>query len=252
MTAASHSRTGTLVMVPTYNEADNVGALADRILKSVPEARLLFVDDNSPDGTGQILDDMAAAEPRISVMHRESKEGIGAAHVAGIDYAYANNFAVLVTMDGDLTHVPEHIPRLITTLEDNDVVAGSRFHPEGGLEDWTPLRRALAHSGHLMTRILLGLNHDATGAFRAYDLRTVPQDAFHLVKSKGYSFFFESLKILQVNGCRIDDIPVVLPARAYGHSKMRLSDALMSVRMLFRVALRTRLRPSTCRAKVHQ
>lgn len=233
-------------MVPTYNEADNVAPLAGRILAAVPGATLLFVDDNSPDGTGEILDELARDEPRIIVMHRAGKEGIGAAHVAGIDWAYDNGFAVLVTMDGDLTHVPEHIPLLLDTLKTNDVVAGSRFHPEGGLEDWTPLRRALAHSGHLMTALLLGLSHDATGAFRAYDLRTVPREVFHLVESKGYSFFFESLKLLQVNGARIDDIPVVLPARAYGHSKMKLSDALMSVRMLARVAARTRFRRSRC------
>lgn len=241
------ARDGVLVMVPTYNEAENVRPLAERILAAVPQARLLFVDDQSPDGTGRILDDMAGSEPRISVMHRALKEGIGAAHLAGIDYAYDHNFEVLVTMDGDLTHVPEHIPLLFEKLRENDVVAGSRFHPEGGLEDWTPIRRALAHSGHLMTVLLLGLPHDATGAFRAYDLRTVPQPAFHLVRSKGYSFFFESLKLLKMNGARIGDIPVVLPARAYGHSKMKFSDALMSVRMLIMVAARARFRPSTCR-----
>lgn len=239
-------RKGILVMIPTYNEAENVRPLTDRILAAVPDANVLFVDDQSPDGTGRILDDIALSEPRVSVMHRAAKEGIGAAHVAGIDHAYAHNFATLVTMDGDLTHVPEHIPLLLETLQSNDVVAGSRFHPEGGLEDWTPWRRALAHSGHLMTVLLLGLPHDATGAFRAYDLRIVPQGVFHLVKSKGYSFFFESLKLLQVNGARIGDIPVVLPARAYGHSKMKLSDALTSVRMLANVAARTRLRRRSC------
>ena len=237
-------------MVPTYNEAENVRPLADRILASVPHARLLFVDDGSPDGTGDILDAMAVAEPRITVMHRMTKEGIGAAHIAGIDYAYDTNVATLVTMDGDLTPVPEHIPLLLHTLTSHDVVAGSRFHPEGGLEDWTPWRRALAHSGHLMTVLMLGLPHDATGAFRAYDLRVIPQEVFHLVRSKGYSFFFESLKLLQMNGARIGDIPVVLPSRAYGHSKMRLSDGLTSVRMLAGVAVRSRLRPSACKVRV--
>lgn len=244
MTDSMHD--GILVMVPTYNEAENVRPLAERIRAAVPRATLLFVDDQSPDGTGHTLDEMARFDPHILVMHRPRKEGIGAAHLSGISYAYDHNFAILVTMDGDLTHVPEHIPLLLETLRGKDVVAGSRFHPEGGLEDWTPMRRALAHSGHLMTSLLLGLTHDATGAFRAYDLRTVPRQVFDLVSSKGYSFFFESLKLLKMNGARIGDIPVVLPARAYGHSKMKFADALTSVRMLVAVAVRSRVRPATC------
>lgn len=235
-----------LVMVPTYNERDNVRPLAERVLAAEPSCDLLFVDDNSPDGTGQVLDEISAASPRVAVMHRSAKEGIGVAHLAGIDYAYGNSYGILVTMDGDLTHVPEHIPLLLRTLEGHDMVAGSRFHPDGDLEDWTRWRKLLAHGGHLMTRLLLGLPHDATGAFRAYDLSTIPREAFHLARSRGYSFFFESMALLATNGASIADIPVVLPARAYGHSKMRLSDGVMSAWMLARTAARLRLRRASC------
>lgn len=233
-------------MVPTYNEAENVEPLANRILATVPDCRLLFIDDNSPDGTGHILDRMALAEPRITVIHRTAKNGIGVAHLVGIDYAYDNNFAVLVTMDGDLTHVPEHIPLLLDQLRGNEVVAGSRFHPDGDLENWPLVRKALAHGGHVMTRLLLGFPHDANGAFRAYDLSAVPREVFRLARSTGYSFFFETMTLLTMNGARISEIPVVLPARASGRSKMRVADGLTSVKMLLMTAVRMRFRAQTC------
>lgn len=233
-------------MVPTYNEAENVDALSSRILASVPDCNLLFVDDNSPDGTGTILDRLASADARVAVLHRENKTGIGVAHRVGIDHAYVHGYKTLVTMDGDLTHVPEHIPLLLRQLENYDVVAGSRFHPEGDLEDWSVVRKTLAHGGHLMTRLLLGIPHDANGAFRAYDLTSVPQEVFHRARSTGYSFFFETLALLALNGARIGDIPVVLPARAYGHSKMGVTDGLNSVRVLLSTALRLRFRRNSC------
>jgi dolichol-phosphate mannosyltransferase len=204
--------------------------------RGLVSADLLFIDDNSPDGTGAILDRIAAEDPRLSVIHRAGKEGIGTAHQAGIARAYELGYRTLVTMDCDFTHSPEDVPRMLARFRESggqDVCVGSRYLRTGSLPGWNLLRRFLTNFGHFLTERMLGMTYDATGAFRVYNLSTIPREIFSLIKSRGYSFFFESLFLLHRNGYRIAQLPIVLPARTYGHSKMSFRDAARSARQVF-------------------
>jgi len=207
------------------------------------EADLLFLDDNSPDGTGQVLDELAAVHPRLKVIHRSGKLGIGSAHVAGICWAYDQGYQRLVTMDCDFTHSPSDVPRLLALSDQSPVVVGSRYMKKGSLPGWNLLRRFLTNFGHLLTRTLLGMPHDATGAFRVYDLARVPRQLFLNVESKGYSFFFESLFLVTRNKLAIAEVDIVLPARTYGHSKMVFRDAFRSAMRIVELYVATKLNP---------
>ena len=216
----------TLIAVPTYNERDNLEPLVRRIRKLPIEAALLIVDDRSPDGTGEIADRLAAEDPAIQVIHRPGKLGIGGAHMEILHRAYAMGVTHLITMDCDFTHQPEDIPKFIElALEGSDLVIGTRFVDPRSLKDWEPFRKMVTYLGHFLTRHLLGMPYDASGAFRLYRLERVPSRVFDLVTARGYAFFFQSLYILWLNGFSVREIPIVLPARTCGHSKMTLSDA---------------------------
>lgn len=218
----------TLIFVPTYNERDNAPELFKQVLALELDVDILFLDDNSPDGTGQVLDELALAHPCLHVIHRTGKLGIGSAHVDGIHWAYDHGYARLVTMDCDFTHRPEDIPRLLEGAGKYDVVVASRWLQSDSLPGWNLLRRLLTWFGHFLTRCLLGMPQDATGAFRLYDLEKVPPYLFAAVKSRSYAFFFESLFLLRCNGFTIHEVPIVLPSRMYGHSKMDWREAARS------------------------
>lgn len=222
-----------LIFIPTYNESENVRPLYERLKRLPLEADILFIDDNSPDGTGKIIDGIASTNGSVSALHRKGKEGIGSAHQAGVDYAYDNGYDTLVTMDCDFTHDPDDIPRFISGSEDSDIVVGSRYMRKDSLTGWKFHRKVLTNLGHFLTRHLLGMPFDATGAFRLYRLDRINREIFRRVKSKGYSFFFESLFALMANGLRIKEIPITLPPRTYGHSKMSFGDIRQSVVRLF-------------------
>lgn len=189
---------------------------------------ILFVDDNSPDGTGQLLEQLAKDVPHMRVLHRAGKLGIGTAHLDGINWAYQQGYSRLVTLDCDFTHLPSDIPRLLREATNADVIVASRYLQEGSLSDWNLVRRALTHFGHFLTRRLLGLPFDATGAFRVYNLKSIPKQVFERVVARGYAFFFESLFLLHQNGLQIREVPIQLPARTYGHSKMSAKEAIRS------------------------
>jgi len=221
-----------LILVPTYNERENVESLLGQILALGLAADILFIDDNSPDGTGELLDRLAKSTPNMFVLHRSGKLGIGSAHIHGIRWAYDHGYRLLLTMDCDFTHSPEYIRDFLARSEAVDVVVGSRYLQEKSLESWNAFRKLLTRLGHLLTVVFLGMPYDATGAFRLYRLDRLPRYFLEPIQSQGYSFFFESLYVLHRNGYRIAEIPTHLPARAYGHSKMRLKDALHSVLQL--------------------
>jgi dolichol-phosphate mannosyltransferase len=221
-----------LIFIPTYNEAENVEALFRKIREVGVEADILFLDDNSPDGTGAIVERLAAENAGVFTIHRSGKLGIGSAHAAGIRWAYEHGYALLLSMDCDFTHSPEKIPEFVAGAADHDIVIGSRYLQPGSLRSWNLLRKTLTHTGHWLTTTLLRMPYDATGAFRIYRLDRIPAATFDLVYSDSYSFFFESLYVLWVNGRSIREIPLELPARTYGHSKMVLKDALRSVVLL--------------------
>lgn len=235
------SESRTLVMVPTYNESENVGVIVSGILSTGLDADLLFVDDGSPDGTGAILDRLAVEHPRLQVLHRAAKLGVGSAHKAGIRWAHQHGYTRLVTMDSDLSHSPADIPRLLAASNDADVVVGSRFVEANSLEGWIWYRKLMTRLGYLLTALLLRLPHDCTNAFRCYRLDRIPAQIFETVQSDGYSFFFESLHRLHAGGTRISQVAIKLPARTYGHSKMKLEDVAYSVRLVFLLGWRSRL-----------
>ncbi len=222
----------TLIFIPTYDERENVGPICAEILALGLDADLVFMDDNSPDGTGRVLDDLAAKSSRVSVIHRAGKSGIGSAHLDGIAYAYDKGYERLVTMDCDFTHSPSLIPTFLEAGARAPVVVGSRYLEQGSLPGWTLLRKSLTKLGHLLTETMLGISEDATGAFRVYDLQKIPRAAFDLVQSRGYAFFFESLLVLSKNGFRIAEVPITLPARTYGSSKMSFGEVQRSVQTL--------------------
>jgi dolichol-phosphate mannosyltransferase len=222
-----------LIFIPTYNESRNVERLCAELRAIDVPADVLFLDDGSPDGTGVTLDRLARDDPRMAVVHRGQKLGIGSAHRAGILYAYDHGYDLLVTLDADFSHTPADIPRLLAAHGPGvDLVVGSRYLQPGSLPGWSPHRRFLTQLGHVMTRTLLGLPYDASGAFRLYDLRRIPPALFDLVRADAYSFFFESLFVLQRNGCRVSEVPIVLPARVYGSSKLTWREALRSGRFM--------------------
>ena len=222
----------TLIFIPTYNEGENIEEIVRQLLALNLEADLLFIDDNSPDGTGQKLDLLAAKHPNLRVQHRTGKLGIGTAHIAGLRWAYQQGYQNLITMDCDFTHSPDYIPEFIKNSADADIVVGSRYLQEGSLSTWNKKRLFLTRLGHFLTDTFLNMPYDATGSFRLYRLDRLSPGFIDLIKSPGYSFFFESLFILNQNKYRIVEIPTHLPARTYGHSKMKLSDAAHSLRQL--------------------
>jgi dolichol-phosphate mannosyltransferase len=211
-----------LIFIPTYNEADNAERLCHELIALNLGADILFCDDGSPDGTGQIVERLAQKFPCVRAMHRPGKLGIGSAHQEGIRYAYAHGYASLVTMDCDFTHLPADVRRLLQVAGSSGrpVSIGSRYLQCDSLPGWNLMRRSLTHIGHFLTVNLLRLPQDATGALRAYRLDIIPQALWERVRSQGYSFFFESLFVLNRNAFAIEEMPISLPARTYGSSKM--------------------------------
>ena len=233
----------TLIFVPTYNERENVERLCMEILALDLEADILFLDDNSPDGTGDIIDQIAAGHTNVFAIHRAGKLGIGSAHLDGIEWAYGYGYTTLVTMDCDFTHRPQDVPEFLRMSQDYDMVVGSRYIQETSLSDWTFFRKVMTSFGHYLTTTLLRMKYDATGAFRAYRLDRIRREVLTQVRSTSYSFFFESMYAVNVNGHSIGEVPITLPARTYGHSKMRASDAFGSLARLVILASAQLLSP---------
>lgn len=229
-----------LILIPTYNELENSQRLCLEILAlKLKGTDILFVDDNSPDGTGKLLEKISKKNKKVKVIHRTGKSGIGSAHLVGINWAYKHGYKELVTMDCDFTHSPSDITRMIVASKDFDIIVGSRYLGKKSLVGWNIYRKALTIMGHIVTKMLLGMNYDASGAFRLYRLDRIPRKIFNLVSSKTYSFFLESLYILNLNGMAIGEISIKLPPRTYGHSKMKLKDVLLSVELIISLYLRT-------------
>jgi len=223
-----------LIFIPTYNEVENVGSIFNQIKTLNIKADILFLDDNSPDGTGEKIDKIVENNSTVFAIHRLGKLGIGSAHLAGIKWAYSKKYKTLITMDCDFTHSPTYIKDFILNSENYDIVIGSRFLQKDSLSSWNLFRKFLTYLGHSLTLILLGMPYDASGAFRLYKLDKIKKGIFDLVNSKSYSFFFESLFILHINKYKIKEIPTELPARAYGNSKMTFKDIRVSIFLLLK------------------
>jgi dolichol-phosphate mannosyltransferase len=219
---ASHPVLGRIVVIiPTYNERENLPRIVARVRSSVPTADVLVADDNSPDGTGEIADGLAADDPRIHVMHRAGKQGLGAAYLAGFAWAIEHGYDVVVEMDADGSHQPEQLPRLLHALEQADVVLGSRWVAGGEVVNWPRSREALSRGGSTYTRLALGIDvRDVTGGYRAF--RTSALEALDLtsVESQGYCFQVDLAWRAVQQGLRVTEVPITFVEREIGDSKM--------------------------------
>ncbi|MFH8614196.1 polyprenol monophosphomannose synthase [Streptomyces sp. NPDC017979] len=210
-----------LVIVPTYNEADNIRSITARVRESVPDAHVLVADDNSPDGTGKIVDDLAATDPHVHVMHRMGKQGLGAAYLAGFQWGIENGYDVLVEMDADGSHRPEQLPRLLHALTDADLVLGSRWVPGGAVVNWPKSREILSRGGSLYSRLMLGVPiRDVTGGFRAFRKETLLGLGMDEVASQGYCFQVDLAWRAVKAGFRVVEVPITFVEREHGDSKM--------------------------------
>lgn len=210
----------TLVFTATYNEKGNVSPLLQRLCAVAPLAEVLIVDDDSPDGTGRLLDELAASNPRLTVVHRQGKLGLGSAHQLAMIYAMQHRYDTLVTMDADLSHNPADIPHLLSGLETADFVAGSRYMP-GGSCDYRGYRRFVSIAANLAARVLLRLPlHEFTTSFRAFRVEALARINFAKLRNQGYSFFMESIYRLHQAGLRLAEVPIQFGDRHAGDSKI--------------------------------
>ena len=230
-----------LVFTATYDEARNAPIWVSGVKSAVPEADLLVVDDGSPDGTGRILDDIAANDPSLKVIHRLGKSGLASAHLLAMQYALEHGYQVLITMDADGSHLPAQIPRLLEAVAASDFVVGTRYR--GGSHRAGALRRTLSAGANGLARVLLptGLS-EYTTSFRAFDtdaLQTLVNAKF---TTGGYAFFVECIEILHQSGLRMTEVPIDFVDRTHGSSKIPKSQIFMSVEALLSMGIRRRKR----------
>jgi dolichol-phosphate mannosyltransferase len=210
-----------LVIIPTYDERDNIERIVERVTTAQPDAHILVVDDASPDGTGKLADALAEADSRVHVLHRPGKAGLGAAYIAGFDWGLAAGYDVLVEMDADGSHAPEQLHRLLAALHSADVVLGSRWIPGGAVVNWPQRRKLLSLGGNLYTRAALGISlHDATGGYRAYRRHVLEAIDYQGVASEGYCFQVDLARRALDAGYRVREVPITFVERVRGESKM--------------------------------
>jgi len=210
-----------LVVIPTYEERDNLEPVLSRLHAAVPTADVLIVDDASPDGTGELADALAAADPRISVLHRAGKAGLGAAYLAGFAAALRGEYQVVVEMDADGSHPPEDLPALLAALDDADVVIGSRYVPGGVVRNWPMHRELISRGGNLYSRIALGVPiKDITAGYRAFRRQVLEELDLDEVSSQGYCFQIDMAWRAVQAGFRVREVPITFTERERGRSKM--------------------------------
>jgi dolichol-phosphate mannosyltransferase len=222
-----------VVIMPTYNERDNLEGIVARLRAAVPAAEVLVVDDNSPDGTGAEADRLAASDSSIHVLHRAAKAGLGAAYIAGFRWALERDYDAVVEMDADGSHQPEELPRLLGALDDADLVLGSRYRAGGRTENWAKSREMLSRGANTYTRLMLGIGvRDATGGFRAYRATTLRKIDLNEVESQGYCFQIDLALRATRAGLAVAEVPITFVERTAGTSKMNktiVREALLRV-----------------------
>lgn len=228
----------TLVAIATYNERETLPTLVDAVREALPAADVLVVDDNSPDGTGELADELAAADPRIRVQHRTGKLGLGTATLAAYEHAIRENYDYLLNMDADFSHHPRYIPDLLKCMAAADVAIGSRYVPGGRIEGWGPLRHLMSRGVNFYARWLLGLKtRDNSGAFRCHRVDKLRKLDVQKIRATGYAFQEEVLYRFNRLGCRFAETPIVFEDRRYGQSKINLREAAIAVWVIFLLGL---------------
>jgi dolichol-phosphate mannosyltransferase len=229
----------TLVTVATYNERENLPRLLDSIRAALPDADVLVVDDNSPDGTGKLADEYAKRDSHIHVLHRPGKLGLGTAIIAGMRYAIEQGYDYLTNMDADFSHPPSSLPELTAGMRHHDVMIGSRYVPGGTIVGWSLRRKLMSRAINFYSRVLLGLRaRDCSGGFRCYRVEKLRLIDFEQIRSRGYSFQEEILFHCRRVGCRIGETPIRFEDRRLGESKINSKEAVAALWVLFQTAIR--------------
>jgi dolichol-phosphate mannosyltransferase len=227
-----------LTALATYNERDNLAPLVGEIRAVLPAAHVLITDDNSPDGTGKLADELAAAVPQVHVQHRTGKLGLGTAILAGMRWAMDHGYDLVISMDADYSHHPRYLPALVAGMQRHDVMIGSRYIPGGGTLNWPLSRRLMSGAVNAVSRVLMRLPaHDTSGGFRCYSTATLRKTRLNNLLSTGYSFQEEMLYRCRQAGARIGETPIIFEDRRAGASKADLREAMRSMAVILRVGV---------------
>ncbi len=225
-----------LICLPTYNERDNLSPITEASLAAAPEVDVLVIDDGSPDGTGVLADELAAREPRIHVLHRTKKEGLGKAYLAGFEWALSRGYALVLEMDADFSHDPKYLPALLAKAGEADLVLGSRYVPGGGTVNWGLGRRLLSKGGSLYARTILGVSiRDLTGGFKCFRREVLESIDLPTVECSGYAFQIELTYRTLRRGFRVAEVPIVFADRRVGQSKMSRRIVLEAIRKVWSI-----------------
>lgn len=228
-----------LIIIPTYNEKNNIPVIIGNIFNYVKNFTLLFIDDNSPDGTQLIIKNYIKKKKNIKIITRKTKLGIGSAHKQGITWGYKKNFSKIITMDCDGTHNPKYISTMLNKINSCDLVITSRFKNHNSLQEWPLHRKALTYFRHIILNIFLNISLDSSGAYRCYDVKKIKIKDILLAKNNSYSFFWESIFLLTKKKYIIKEISIKLPARSIGSSKMELKDIFSAFGYLIKIFFRS-------------
>lgn len=230
-----------IVVLPTYDEVENVGPLIDSILMVAPQVEIVVVDDGSPDCTGDRVAGLAQTEPRVHLLRRPRKMGLGSAYLAGFRFGLDRDHVLLVTMDADLAHSPRHLPALLEKSDEAALVIGSRYVPEGGIRNWELRRRLLSASANRYARLLLSLDiRDCTSGYRCYTAEALMKARAFEIRSSGYSFLYEMLAGVAAAGLPVAEVPITFEQRTSGHSKINSSEIVIAVWRVFLAGLKSR------------
>lgn len=227
-----------LITLCTFNEVENIERLIPEIHAAAPDADVLVIDDNSPDGTGDLAERMAQADDRIRVLHREGKQGLGSAILAGFRYGIEQGYDYLINMDADFSHHPRHLPALRGCMDRVDVAIGSRYVPDGGVVGWGLLRHVMSRGVNIYARRLLWLKtKDNSGSYRCYRLSKLRELDFDLIRASGYAFQEEILYRCRRIDCRFAETPITFEDRRYGTSKISWAEVFAALWVIFRLGV---------------
>jgi dolichol-phosphate mannosyltransferase len=233
-----------LIIMPTFNERENLPVLIDEVLATDPRVRMLIVDDGSPDGTGEIADDLARRTGRVHVLHRARKLGLGSAYVAGFKYALDHDYDRVVEMDADFSHRPQDLPKLLEASARADVVVGSRNVAGGRTENWSPLRTLISRGGSLYSRLMLKLPvKDCTSGFKCFSREVLQALDLDTIASNGFGFQVEMNYLCRLAGFQFAEVPIVFPDRAAGRSKMSSGIVFEALALVWRLRVEQRRDP---------
>lgn len=210
-----------LIVIPTYNEHENIASLIEDVRRCAPATDILVIDDNSPDGTGRLVDELAARMPQVRALHRPGKLGLGTAYVRGFQYAIEQDYDLVFEMDADYSHDPHYLPEFLELANEADLVIGSRYIPGGGTPNWTALRRFISGGGNIFARMVLGIPvHDCTSGYRCYRTAALRQLNLEAIHAQGYAFQVALAYNFWKSGFRMREIPIIFVDRRVGKSKM--------------------------------